>query len=97
MATEIRRIKVDADTRIEKILAEADEAPVIVEYGDAAYRLNPLGPGSSPFTVDSAYASVETIDGRRGADISDDELEEVISQAKARYVQHLIAELDNGE
>ena len=48
--------------------------PVILEVGDAAYRVNPLGPTTSPFTVESAYASVRTVDGRSGADITDDDL-----------------------
>src|SRR5579883_382585 len=95
MATEIKRIKVDRDTRIEPILAEAEDKPVIVEFGDSAYRVNPLGATSSPFTVESAYASVKTVDGRGGADISDDELEAVIDEAKQEYARRLITELDH--
>ena len=95
MATEIKRIKVDRDTRIEPILAEAEDKPIIVEFGDSAYRVNPLGATSSPFTVESAYASVKTIDGRDGADISDDELETMIDEAKQEYARRLIAELDH--
>lgn len=94
MATEIKRIKVDRDTRIEPILQAAGESPVIVEFGDAAYRVNPLGVTSSPFTVESAYASVRTVDGRSGADISDEELEEMIDESKARYARRLVEELD---
>lgn len=85
MATEIKRIKIDRDTRIEPILEAAGDDPVIIEFGDAAYRINPLGATSSPFTVESAYASVRTVDGRSGADISDEELEGIIDEAKARY------------
>jgi hypothetical protein len=94
MPTEIKRIKVDKDTRIAPILKETGNGPVISEFGNAAYRINPLGDTSSPFTVESAYASVQTIDGRRGADISDEELERMIDEAKDRYAQRLIQELD---
>ncbi len=78
MATEIKHIKVDRDTRIGPLLKAAGSNPVIVELGDAAYRINPVGATSSPFTVESAHASVHTVDGRGGADIADEELEEVI-------------------
>lgn len=90
MATDIKRIKIDQDTRIEPILEAAGDNPVIIEFGDAAYRINPLGATSSPFTAESAYASVRTVDGRSGADISDEELEDIIDEAKARYTQHLL-------
>jgi hypothetical protein len=93
MATEIKHIKVDADTPIAPILAAAGDHPVIIEVGDAAYRVNPLGPTSSPFTVETAYASVHTVDGRTGAEISDDELERMIDEAKARCAEHLLDEL----
>ena len=81
MATEIRHIKVDRETRIESLLRATGTDPVIIELGDAAYRINPVGATSSPFTVESAYASVRTADGRTGADISDEELEAIITQA----------------
>ena len=93
MATEIKPIRVDRDMRIEPILEAAADRPVIVEYGGAAYRVNPLGPTSSPFTVESAYASVRTVDDRGGADISDDEQEVMIAEAKDRYVHRLIEEM----
>jgi hypothetical protein len=93
MATEIKRIKVDEETRIAPILAAARDRPVILEVGDAAYRVNPLGPTSSPFTAESAYASVRTLDGRAGWEIFDEELESMIDQAKAQYAQHLLDEL----
>ena len=92
MTTEIKRIKVDKDTRIEPILQAAGDNPVIIEVGDSAYRVNPLGVTTSPFTVESAYASVRTVDGRSGADIPDAELERMIDEATARYAQRLIDE-----
>ncbi len=95
MATDIKRIKVDRDTRIEPILEAAGDSPVIIEFGDAAYRVNPLGVTSSPFTAESAYASIQTVDGRAGADISDEELEDMIDEAKAQYARRLIEELDH--
>jgi hypothetical protein len=94
MSTKIKRIKVDKDTRIEPILKEAGDRPVIIEFGNAAYRINPVGNTSSPFTAESAYASVKTIDGRTRADISDEKLEAMIDEAKDRYAQRLIEELD---
>jgi hypothetical protein len=85
MATEIKHIRVDKDTRLEPLLRSAGAEPVIVELGDAAYRINPVGITSSPFTVESAYASVRTIEGRTGAEISDEELELLIDEAKAGF------------
>lgn len=95
MATEIKRIKVDKDTRIEPILAEVGDRPIIIEFGDTAYRVNPLGATSSPFTVESAYASVRTVDGRCGTNISDDELEAMIDEAKADYARRLVDDLND--
>jgi hypothetical protein len=94
MATEIRHIKVDPETRIEQLLKETGTDPVIVELGDAAYRINPVGATSSPFTVESAYASVRTADGRTGADISDEELEALIAEAKADLPQRILEQID---
>jgi hypothetical protein len=94
MATEIRHIKVDPKTRIEQLLKETGTDPVIVELGDAAYRINPVGATSSPFTVESAYASVRTADGRTGADISDEELEALIAEAKADLPQRILEQID---
>lgn len=95
MATEIKHIKVDRDTRIEPILEAAGEGPIIIEFGDAAFRVNPLGATSSPFTVESAYASVRTVDGRSGAGITNDELEGMIDEAKSHYAQRLVEEFDH--
>ena len=97
MTTEIRHIKVDQDTRIAPILQAAGDNPVILEVGDAAYRVNPLGATSSPFTVESAYASVRTVDGRTGADISAAELDSIIDTAKEQYARHLCDDLDGEE
>jgi len=94
MATDIKHIKVDRDTRIEPILEEAGNGPVIVEFGAEAYRVNPIGATSVPFTVESAYASVRTVDGRGGADISDEDLEAMIDEAKDRHARHVVEELD---
>jgi hypothetical protein len=93
MAAEIKHIKADTDTRIGPLLKAAGTSPVIIELGDAAYRLNPVGATSSPFTVESAYASVRTVDGRGGADISDEELEAIIDEAKERFANHLLVAL----
>jgi hypothetical protein len=93
MATEIKHIKVDRDTRIGSLLKAAGTDPVIVELGGAAYRINPVGATSWPFTVESAYASVQTVDGRGGADISDEELEQIFDEAKGGLWQQVAAKL----
>ena len=90
MATEIKHIKIDEDTRIGPLLSAAGSSPVIVEIGDTAYRINPLGATSSPFTVESAYASIRTVDGRSGANVSDDDLEAMIDEAKGHFAQRLL-------
>lgn len=97
MVTDIKHIKVDRDTRVEPILAEAGNEPVILEFGNAAYRLNPLGETSSPFTVETAYASVRTKDGRSGADISAEELDDLIEEAGRRHAQRLAEEISRDE
>jgi hypothetical protein len=84
MVTEIKHIKIDEDTRIGPLLSAAGGRPIIVELGDTAYRINPLGATSSPFTVESAYASIRTVDGLSGADVSDDVLESMIDEAKGQ-------------
>jgi hypothetical protein len=95
MTAEIKHIKVEQDTRLAPILQAAGDHPVILDVGDAAYRVNPLGPTSSPFTVESAYASVQTLDGRSRADISPEELERIIEEAKTQYAQHLVEDLND--
>lgn len=95
MATEIKHIKIDEDTRIGPLLSEAGSSPVIVEIGDTAYRINPLGATSSPFTVESAYASIRTVDGRSGANISDDDLEAMIDEAKEHFASHLLDDVNH--
>lgn len=93
MTTEIKHIKVEGDTRLAPFLQAAGTLPVILEVGDTAYRVNPLGVMTSPFTVESAYASVQTVDGRSGATISDEELEHIIDEANAQYERHLLEDL----
>jgi hypothetical protein len=44
--------------------------------------------------VESAYASIRTVDGRGGADISDYDLEAIIDEAKGHFARHLLDELD---
>jgi len=94
MATEIKHIKVDKDTRIEPILAEAAKVPVVLDFHDSAYRLNPVGETSSPFTAETAYRSVRTVDGRSGEDVSAQELDEMIEDARRGYARRLIEEID---
>ncbi|HVC80455.1 MAG TPA: hypothetical protein VNL35_08165 [Chloroflexota bacterium] len=97
MATEIKHMRVDKDMRAGSLLGAAGNSPIIVELGDAAYRINPVGATSSPFTVESAYASVRTVDGRGGSDISAEELEAIIDTAKERFVQSELETLDGEE
>jgi hypothetical protein len=94
MTTDIKHIKVDRNTRIEPILEAAGNSPVILEFGDAAYRLNPVGETSSPFTAETAYGSVRTVDGRGGEDISAEEPDALIEDAGRRYAQRQVEEID---
>ncbi len=95
MATEVKRIKVDKDTHIEPILEAAKDRAVIIEMDGFAYRVNPVGNIASPFTARTAYASVKTVDGRSGGDVSNDEIEEAIHQANEDNAQHIISEMQN--
>ncbi|HVA88420.1 MAG TPA: hypothetical protein VNL71_01120 [Chloroflexota bacterium] len=87
MTTEIKHMRVDKDMRVGPLLGAAGDSPMIIELGDTAYRINPVGTTSSPFTVESAYASVRTVDGRGGTEIPDEELEVMIDAVKERFAQ----------
>ncbi len=90
MATEVTRIKVNKDTHIEPILEAARDKAVIIEMNGLAYRVNPVGDTSSPFTAESAYASIKTVDGRSGAEVSNEEIEDAIRQANEDSAQHIV-------
>ena len=94
MATDSTHMEVDKDTPIEQLLGAARTGPLIIEMGGAAYRINPVGTTSSPFTVEGAYASVRTVDGRGGTDISDEELEAIIDEAKDTLASRVFDDLD---
>ncbi len=93
MATEVTHIKVDKDTHIEPILEAARDRAVIVEMNGFAYRVNLVGDTSSPFTAGSAYASVKTVDGRSGADVSNEEIEDAIRQANEDSARHSVEQV----
>jgi hypothetical protein len=97
MPTDVKKIEVDRDTRIEPILAAARNNAVIVEMDGFAYRVNPVGDTSSPFTVETAYASVKTVDGRSGGDVSNEEIEDVIRQANEENAQRLVDQMKLGQ
>ena len=89
MSAEVKKIKVDRDTRIEPILAEARDNAIIVEMDGFAYRVNPVGDTSSPFTIETAFASVKTVDGRSGGEVSNEEIEDAIRQANEENAQRI--------
>ncbi len=89
MAAEPKRIQVDHDTRLEPILEEASTHPIIVDMNGTTYRLNAERVSSSPFTVESAYASARTIDGRAGADISTEDFDQMMRDAREDYADYL--------
>lgn len=91
MAAEGKRIKVDKDTYIKPILEVAKDRAVIIEMDGFAYRVHPVGDTVSPFTARTAYASVKTVDGRSGEEVSNDEIEEAIHQANEDNAQHIIS------
>lgn len=97
MATEAKKIKVDKDTRIEPILTEARDNAVIVEMDGFAYRVNPVGDTSSPFTVETAYASIKTVDGRSGGEVSDEEIEDAIRQTNEENAQRIVNKMKLGQ
>ena len=80
MSAEPKRLR--ASEELEPILREATRHPLIVEIGDNVYRLNAEQVRPSPYTLESAYASLPPLGGKRGAEISDDELEGMIERAK---------------
>jgi len=92
MTTEVKRIKVDKDTHIEPILEAAKDRAVIIEMDGFAYRVNPVGDTFSPFTARTAYASVKTVDGRSGGEVSNEEIEEAIHQANEDNAQNIVDE-----
>jgi len=87
MAAEPKRIKVDKDTHIQPILEAAKDRAVIIEMNGFAYRVNPVGDTASPFTARTAYASVKTVDGRLGREVSNEEIEEAIHLANEDIVR----------
>jgi tRNA pseudouridine-54 N-methylase len=93
MATEVQRIKVNKNTHIEMILEAARDRAVIIEMNGFAYRVNPVGDTSSPFTAETAYASVKTVDGRSGAGVSNEEIEDAIRQANEDSVRHVVEQV----
>lgn len=90
MAAEPKRIRADHDTKLEPILEEAASQPLIVELNGNAYRINAELVSSSPFSAEAAYASVRTVDGRTGAEVSDEELANIIKDAREDYADYLV-------
>ncbi len=94
MTTETKRLEVDKDTKVERLAEAARSNPVVFEIGGLAYAVNLVGRSDSPFTAESAYASVKTIDGRSGADVSNEEIIDAIEQAKEEHVRKILDEMN---
>lgn len=89
MAAEPKRIQVDRDTLLKPILEAASVHPIIVEMNGTTYRINAERLPSSPFTAESAYASARMADGRVGADISAEESDRMMRDAREGYADYL--------
>ncbi len=94
MTTETKRLEVDKDTKVERLAEAARSNPVVFEIDGLAYAVNLVGRGDSPFTAESAYASVKTIDGRSGADVSNEEIVDAIEQAKEEHAGKILDEMN---
>ena len=94
MTAETKRLEVDKDTKVEQLVQAVRSNSVIFEIDGLTYAINLVGRGSSPFTAESAYASVKTIDGRSGADVSNDEIVDAIEQAKKEHARKILEEMN---
>jgi hypothetical protein len=62
----------------------------VVEIGGKPHEVRVRSVSApSPFAVDSSYASITTIDGRRGESISADEFHQMMEDAKEDYADYL--------
>lgn len=87
-----RQRRVTSET--EALIKEAREHPVIVEMDGKPYEVKVRDmSSSSPFTVDSAYASITTVHGRRGESISAQEFNRMMEDAKEDYADYLAEKL----
>jgi len=84
MTAEPKRIRVSDD--IEPILEEATNGPVILEARGNAYRVNAQKISPSPFTAETVFGSVPPL--QSGRNITDEELEYIISAASLEHAQH---------
>jgi hypothetical protein len=89
MTAEPKRITVGDD--IEPILEEATNGPVILEVRGNTYRVNAQKISPSPFTAETVFGSVPPL--QRGRNITDEELESIISAAGLEHAQHVIDEM----
>lgn len=85
MSTEPKRIRANDDVSLDQVLEQADGQPVEIERRGKIYDLY-----ARPYTAENVYASVKTIDGRSGAQVSNDEIEEAIRLAKEENVQRVL-------
>lgn len=78
----------------EALIREATGHPVVVEIDGKPHEVRVRSVSTpSPFTVDSAYASITTSDGRRGEDISAKEFNQMIEDAREDYTNYLMEKM----
>lgn len=80
----------------EALIREAIEHPVMVEIDGKPHEVRARSVSAlSPFTVDSAYASITTADGRRGEDISAEDFNQMMEDAREDYADYLAEKMNS--
>ena len=95
MTAEPKRVRVNGE--VERLLEEAANQPLIAESEGNAYRIyaeRVLPP--SPYTIDTVYGSLPSLNGRPGSDISNDELQEMIDAGKEENLTNIIEGMNEG-
>lgn len=78
------------------LIQEAATHPVLVELNGRPYEVTVRDlSASSPFTVDSAYASITTVAGKHGADLSAEEFTRMMDEAREDYDAYLVEHLQS--
>ena len=88
MSSQIKRIKIGKDVSLNQILEQADRGPVEIERDGKIYDIY-----ARPFTAESVYGSVKTVDGRTGAQVSNEEIEAAIRRANEENAERVMHSL----
>lgn len=75
------------------LFEEARNHPVIVEMDGKPYVVNMREMNSSPFTAETARASLPSLEGR--GYVSDDELEDIIREANEKHAREIMEQMDD--